>query len=188
MESSGFYVDPAVFDPGREGKFLLAVECVGARYQSSGWALERDCLRRLVLEQEGWRLHRIWSTDWFYTRTVEMRMFLGRDRAVRTCPGTGAESTLCTESRSSSEKRLPHSRIYGISTAALAGAGERVLALRGTIRVKEAGRRVSRLRVASEQGSGSGRLARTRYDVQSLAEEFDTPAQIRIDSSAVPTS
>ena len=33
--SSGFLIDLAVYDPDDEGRFLLAIECDGARYHSS---------------------------------------------------------------------------------------------------------------------------------------------------------
>ena len=80
--SSGFRIDLAVYDPDDEGRFLLAVECDGARYHSSRWARERDRLRQIVLEQKGWTFHRIWSTDWFYSRDSEMAKLLDAlDRA-----------------------------------------------------------------------------------------------------------
>ncbi len=74
--SSGFRIDLAVYDPDDEGRFLLAIECDGAPYHSSSWARERDRLRQIVLEQKGWTFHRIWSTDWFYNRDVEMHKLL----------------------------------------------------------------------------------------------------------------
>ena len=42
----------------------LGVECDGATYHSSKTARDRDRLRQEVLERLGWRIHRIWSTDW----------------------------------------------------------------------------------------------------------------------------
>ena len=74
--SAGFLIDLAVYDPDHEGRFLLAVECDGARYHSSSWARERDRLRQAVLEGKGWRFHRIWSTDWFYNRDTELQKLL----------------------------------------------------------------------------------------------------------------
>ena len=74
--SAGFRIDLAIYDPDDEGRFLLAVECDGARYHSSSWARERDRLRQAVLEQKGWKIHRIWSTDWLYNRDEEMKKLL----------------------------------------------------------------------------------------------------------------
>ena len=63
--SAGFYIDIAVRDPEKPGRYMLAVECDGASYHSSATARDRDRLRQSVLEGLGWRFHRIWSTDWF---------------------------------------------------------------------------------------------------------------------------
>ncbi len=80
--STGFKIDLAVYDPDDDGRFLLAIECDGARYHSSSWARERDRLRQTVLEGKGWTFHRIWSTDWFYSRDAEMHKLLDAlDRA-----------------------------------------------------------------------------------------------------------
>jgi hypothetical protein len=70
--SAGFRVDLGIRHPDRPGAFILAVECDGATYHSALWARERDRLRQDVLEHLGWRFHRIWSTDWFYNRRVEI--------------------------------------------------------------------------------------------------------------------
>lgn len=63
--SEGFFIDIAVRDPNKPGRYILAVECDGASYHSSATARDRDRLRQSVLEGLGWRFHRIWSTDWF---------------------------------------------------------------------------------------------------------------------------
>lgn len=89
--SAGFRIDLAVRDPDHEGRFLLAVECDGARYHSSSWARERDRLRQAVLEQKGWTFHRIWSTDWFYNRDVELQKLLEAIERARTARGGGED-------------------------------------------------------------------------------------------------
>ena len=61
----GFRIDLGVVDPSRPGEYILGVECDGAAYHSARSARDRDRLRQEVLEGMGWRLHRIWSTDWF---------------------------------------------------------------------------------------------------------------------------
>jgi very-short-patch-repair endonuclease len=62
---SSFRVDLGVIDRARPGSYVLGVECDGAAYHSSRSARDRDRLRQEVLEGLGWRLHRVWSTDWF---------------------------------------------------------------------------------------------------------------------------
>ena len=54
-----------VKDPERPGRYLLGIECDGATYHSAQSARDRDRIRQNVLEGLGWRIHRIWSTDWF---------------------------------------------------------------------------------------------------------------------------
>ena len=63
--SQGFFIDLAVVDPSQPGRYALGIECDGAMYHSARSARDRDRLRQQVLEAVGWRLHRIWSTDWF---------------------------------------------------------------------------------------------------------------------------
>ncbi len=71
--SAGFRIDIGVRHPDRPGQYLLAVECDGATYHAALWARERDRLRQDILENLGWRFHRIWSTDWFHRREQEIR-------------------------------------------------------------------------------------------------------------------
>lgn len=70
--SQGFYLDLAVRDPAKPGRYILAVECDGASYHSSLAARDRDRLRQSVLEGLGWRFHRIWSTEWFRNSGAEV--------------------------------------------------------------------------------------------------------------------
>ena len=45
--------------------YLMGVECDGATYHSCKSVRERDVIRQQVLEGLGWRIYRIWSTEWF---------------------------------------------------------------------------------------------------------------------------
>ena len=69
---NGFYIDLAVRDQDKPGRYILAVECDGATYHSSASARDRDRIRQAVLEDLGWRFHRIWSTDWFRNAAGEI--------------------------------------------------------------------------------------------------------------------
>ena len=71
--SGGFRVDLAVVDPDAPGRYLLGIECDGATYHRSRSARDRDRLRQSVLENLGWHIHRIWSTDWFLNPARCMR-------------------------------------------------------------------------------------------------------------------
>ncbi len=70
---AGFFIDIGVVDPNDAQRYVLGVECDGAAYHSSQYARDRDRLRQMILERRGWKLHRIWSTDWFYQRDREVQ-------------------------------------------------------------------------------------------------------------------
>lgn len=62
---SKFRIDLGVVHPDKPGEFLAGIECDGAAYHSSYSARDRDRVRHIILERLGWRLLRVWSTDWF---------------------------------------------------------------------------------------------------------------------------
>lgn len=62
---AGFFIDIAVRDPGSPGRYLMGIECDGASYHSGKSVRDRDRLRQTILEGLGWRIRRIWSTDWY---------------------------------------------------------------------------------------------------------------------------
>ncbi len=64
--TAGFIIDLAIVDPVQPGRYLLGIECDGATYHSSRSARDRDRLRENVLKDRGWKIHRVWSTDWFH--------------------------------------------------------------------------------------------------------------------------
>ena len=75
---AGFFIDLAVKHPAKAGTFLLGIECDGASYHSGRSARDRDRLRQEILENLGWKIHRVWSTDWFKSRDSEIRRLLRR--------------------------------------------------------------------------------------------------------------
>jgi integrase/very-short-patch-repair endonuclease len=75
---AGFFVDLGVKHPAKLGAFLLGIECDGAGYHSGRSARDRDRLRQEILENLGWKIHRIWSTDWFKNRDSEIKRLLRR--------------------------------------------------------------------------------------------------------------
>jgi len=62
---AGFRIDLGVRHPDWPYGYILGVECDGATYHSSKSSRDRDRLRQEILEGLRWKLHRIWSTDWF---------------------------------------------------------------------------------------------------------------------------
>ena len=79
---AGFFIDLAVKHPTQPGKFLLGIECDGATYHSGRSARDRDRLRQEILENLGWKIHRIWSTDWFKNRAAEKNRLLSKVSAL----------------------------------------------------------------------------------------------------------
>lgn len=69
---SGYRIDFGVVDPRAPSRYLMGVECDGRSYHSGATARDRDRLRQLVLEGLGWKLHRIWSTDWWTDHQREL--------------------------------------------------------------------------------------------------------------------
>lgn len=86
---SGYRIDLAVKDDRIPGRYLLGVECDGAHYHSAKTARDRDRIRQMVLENLGWRLHRIWSTDWWLQRPQEIeKLEQAIEKAKLTVDGT----------------------------------------------------------------------------------------------------
>lgn len=81
---AGFFLDIAVKDPGKPGRFLLGVECDGATYHSAKSARDRDRLRQDILEGLGWRIRRIWSTDWFKNPQAQLQPIINDLESLRT--------------------------------------------------------------------------------------------------------
>lgn len=73
---SGYRIDMAVKHPNLSGIYVLGIECDGAMYHSSKTARERDRLRQSLLESMGWKLYRIWSTDWIKDMVNEKKRLL----------------------------------------------------------------------------------------------------------------
>ncbi|MDE0622501.1 MAG: DUF3320 domain-containing protein [Bryobacterales bacterium] len=164
--SSGFKIDLAVYDPDDQGRFLLAIECDGARYHSSSWARERDRLRQSVLEGKGWTFHRIWSTDWFYGRSAEMQKLLDAIDRARSADGPKIRPPAKVDGpvvvREAPIDRPPPERVkyveasfpikerafselHEMSADVLAGYVTKIVEAEGPVHVDEVGRRLSRL-------------------------------------------
>jgi very-short-patch-repair endonuclease len=70
---ANYFIDLAIRHPDRPETYLLGVECDGATYHSARSARDRDKYRQSVLEGLGWKIYRIWSTDWFENPEAETR-------------------------------------------------------------------------------------------------------------------
>lgn len=87
---AGYRIDLGVRHPELPGAYALGIECDGAMYHSSKAARDRDRLREQVLNGLGWRLYRIWGTDWYRGRAAaELRLREAVEQAVAQGPLTG---------------------------------------------------------------------------------------------------
>ncbi|MCI0628190.1 MAG: DUF3320 domain-containing protein [Acidobacteria bacterium] len=74
--ASQYRIDLAIHDPRDRTRYILGIECDGATYHSSRTARDRDLLRQQILRDKGWRLHRVWSTDWFRDKEKALEAIL----------------------------------------------------------------------------------------------------------------
>ena len=73
---SDYKIDIAVKNPEVEGEFIAGIECDGISYVRAKTARDRDHLRRSVLQNMGWNLYRVWSTEWIRNPQVEGQALL----------------------------------------------------------------------------------------------------------------
>ncbi|WP_223495536.1 DUF3320 domain-containing protein [Stenotrophomonas indicatrix] len=69
---AGFFVDIAIADPEKPGRYVIGIECDGDSYRRSNGARDRDRLRDQALRDKGWQVHRVWSAEWFLRPAAEL--------------------------------------------------------------------------------------------------------------------
>lgn len=160
--SLGFYIDLAIVDPENPGRYILGIECDGAAYHSARSARDRDRLRQQVLEAMGWKMHRIWSTDWFRNPDRELkRVVEAIDKAWKTTRSDEeddeqvvAETTLIRENTSEQPDMLSSyqlavlpatiatQEIHRHSVGKLANWVEQVVEIESPVHFDEVARRI----------------------------------------------
>jgi very-short-patch-repair endonuclease len=68
---AGYFIDIGVRKKEGDRDFVLGIECDGASYHSSRSVRDRDRLREEIIQSRGWKLYRIWSTEWFLNQSQE---------------------------------------------------------------------------------------------------------------------
>lgn len=89
---AGFFIDLAIADENVPGRYLLGIECDGASYHGARSARDRDRLRQAVLEDHGWNIHRIWSTDWFQRPRAELERLVSAIEKAKADAIAGGEA------------------------------------------------------------------------------------------------
>jgi superfamily I DNA and/or RNA helicase len=72
----GFRIDIALKHPADPNVYCLGIECDGANYRSSNTARDRDRIRQAILKGLGWRILRVWSTDWIRNPETQIQRIL----------------------------------------------------------------------------------------------------------------
>ena len=84
---AGYRIDIGVKHKDYKNGYLAGIECDGATFHSSLSARDRDRLRQEQLEALGWRIYRVWSTDWFANPDKETeKMIEWLDERRKTSP------------------------------------------------------------------------------------------------------
>lgn len=113
---AGYAIDLAVVDAERPGKYVLGIECDGASYHSLKTVRDRDRLRQQVLEDLGWRIHRIWSTAWHQTPQKELQKLLD---VISKAKARHTQGSSPSEQLRSHPIGLPHTQLSLIPAAGL---------------------------------------------------------------------
>jgi superfamily I DNA and/or RNA helicase/very-short-patch-repair endonuclease len=72
----GFRIDMVVLPKSKESNLKLAIECDGAAYHSDELTWHYDLYRQEQLENNGFKFHRIWSTNWWRKPEEEFQKLL----------------------------------------------------------------------------------------------------------------
>ena len=73
---AGYRIDLGIKHSDYPHGFLAGIECDGATYHAAKSVRDRDRLREAILRELGWKIYRIWSTDWFEDEDREMRRLI----------------------------------------------------------------------------------------------------------------
>ena len=193
--SAGYFIDLGIKDPEHPGRYLLGIECDGATYHSAQSARDRDRLRQQVLEGLGWRIHRIWSTDWFKNPDRELRKVVEAFEVAKTHgppvpvrpPKTNlkldviASSSLERRENSIAEKYelseldiIYGSDLHTVPPSVMADWIQRVVEVESPVHSDEAARRVTKAAGVNRIGN------RIRHALETAARRSDRLGKIRI--------
>ena len=100
--------------------FIAGIECDGATYHSGLSVRDRDHIRQTILENLGWNIYRVWSTDWFSDparETAKLLSWLDRirerlteERAAPAASETVGEAKAAPSSSSSISETIGESK------------------------------------------------------------------------------
>lgn len=68
---SDYTIDIGVEHPNNPGHFIAGIECDGNSYYMARTVKDRDHLRTAILKSMGWKMYRVWSTEWIHNNSAE---------------------------------------------------------------------------------------------------------------------
>ena len=74
--NSEYKIDIAVEHPKYPGCYVAGIECDGNSYLMARTTRDREHLRKSILEQMGWKMFRVWSTEWTNNKAGEQKRLL----------------------------------------------------------------------------------------------------------------
>lgn len=92
--------------------FIAGIECDGATYHTGLSVRDRDHIRQTILENLGWSIYRVWSTDWFADparETAKLLVWLSGIRE-RTVQGLEAHKPITEVQKPKPKPKLPVSK------------------------------------------------------------------------------
>jgi very-short-patch-repair endonuclease len=104
---SYFRVDFGIVHPDKPGVYLAGIEADGAQFHRSATARDRDKLRQSALENLGWRILRIWSTEWWLDSTAALEKVHQRLLAILEQDRTSAMLDVNDEPSDGTAELLP---------------------------------------------------------------------------------
>lgn len=98
---SRFRIDLGIVHPDKPGDYLVGIECDGATYHSAATARDRDKVRSTILQGLGWKLLRLWSTEWWIDKAGALQRLDGAINQLLD------ESRAADKAAAEEEARLP---------------------------------------------------------------------------------
>lgn len=62
---SGYRIDIGIVNKEKPSEYILGILCDGINYNAAKTAKDREITQHEVLKLLGWKLHKVWSTDWW---------------------------------------------------------------------------------------------------------------------------
>jgi len=84
---SGFKIDLGITNPDVPSEYLLGVLCDGNNYKESKTAYDREIIQTEVLRLLGWKIHKVWSCDWWDNQEkvlLEIKQAIGKAKSIDT--------------------------------------------------------------------------------------------------------